>query len=544
MFFQWYSGEIMSTFRVGDDIVIDSNNRSVRKNNLKLNLSELTYRLLLVLVENAPHTVSHDRLFEAVWQGKIVSDENLKKRISRLRYALSDAASSYSYIISERGTGYRLIAPVKVFSEKIVKPKAQDKKKLLLFPLRSYKYKFLTYALIGLSIIGLLELTKILMNNEISSPPIGKTPTATAYGYAHDATQSYFQFDYANNSNALTLYKKAIDLSPSFSSAYAGLANAYSQGYYQFGQGEDGIQKALDLSMRAIEIDPKQPWGYKSLGLALYLSGRFDESIKAFKKASKIAPNWGVPISYTALVHLDAGKLILAHQNAKEAVQRDPSNPVTNVNLSLSYRELGMFESSRKILEKLFELNPDFLLAHTYLAEISLATGKYSEAQISIKNSLKIAPNNQSSQWIQSLLKLQTGSLDSAISSFKRTAQLGGRYQLPAKVYLALINKDEHQLEQLYQQLNRKIIKGNQWAELIFCKALISLTKDNSSIALREFEQAINAGMNHGYRFKLSPLLLSVTTNPELKRLIDELELKNSQQRQKVIQLEQLNQEI
>ena len=74
----------MSKFQVGDDLVIDTRHRLVQKNANEITLPELSYRLLLILVENAPNIVSHDELVAAVWQERVVSDENLKKRISRL----------------------------------------------------------------------------------------------------------------------------------------------------------------------------------------------------------------------------------------------------------------------------------------------------------------------------------------------------------------------------------------------------------------------------------------------------------------------------
>ena len=59
--------------------------------------------------------------------------------------------------------------------------------------------------------------------------------------------------------------------------------------------------------------------------------------------------------------------------------------------------------------------------------------------------------------------------------SFERIAKMGGRYTLPAKVNPAALNKDKLQFIQLTKQLDRKIQDGNQWAELIYSKALIKL---------------------------------------------------------------------
>ncbi|HAS23758.1 MAG TPA: transcriptional regulator, partial [Idiomarina loihiensis] len=80
----------MDVFKVGNDLTLDTLNRKVVKNGDNIPLPELSYRLLKVLVENAPNIVTHNQLIEAVWKERVVSDENLKKRVSRLRESLSD----------------------------------------------------------------------------------------------------------------------------------------------------------------------------------------------------------------------------------------------------------------------------------------------------------------------------------------------------------------------------------------------------------------------------------------------------------------------
>ena len=102
----------MGKFVVGNDLILDSSQRKVFRDDVEINLSELSYRLLLTLVEHAPNIVSHDDLINAVWPERVVSDENLKKRVSRLREALSENSDNPKYFIAERGLGYRCIAEV------------------------------------------------------------------------------------------------------------------------------------------------------------------------------------------------------------------------------------------------------------------------------------------------------------------------------------------------------------------------------------------------------------------------------------------------
>jgi len=527
----------MSKYQVGDDLVIDASHRLVQQNGVEIKLPELSYRLLLILVESAPNIVSHDKLVEAVWQDRVVSDENLKKRVSRLRHALSDDAESPSYIVAERGMGYRCIAPVIKLADSIVKESAEPQ---LIASKTSSKRLVKPALLVSFLIIAALGLMATIINNQqkpLLSEQIGEF---TAQDYVNKATNYYYRFKPTDNDTAVMLYKKAIDRDPNFGPAYGGLANAYAQGYYQFGKDESWLQQSIDFSMRAIEIEPNQAWGYKSLGLALHLNGRYDESLVAYSKASDLAPNWAGPVANSALVYLEKGELVLAYQNVVKSVKMDFKDPIPYSFLGFCYRELRMIEHAKKAIDKSLALKPDYLLAQNYFAEFLLFIGDYKKSQMILTKTIDQAPKNQFNHWINAQLHLQTGNLILAKKSFKHIAQMGGRYKLPATVNLAVLNKDELQLSELTQQLDRKIQEGNQWAELLYSKGLIMLAQNNIKAAITIFEQAIEAGTNHSYRFKNHPSMLSISTTPEFKKLLSQLESKNKQQRQEVIKLEPL----
>ena len=527
----------MSKFQVGDDLVIDLQHRLVQQHGVEIKLPELSYRLLLTLVENAPHIVSHDKLVAAVWQDRVVSDENLKKRVSRLRQALSDEADSPSYIVAERGMGYRCIAPVMLITDAQINASITPQP---VEPVTSSKRIIKPILLFSLVVLVAIGVMLTIVDYGQKSRPAVNVGDFTANDYVNKATQYYYRFKANDNDTAVMLYKKAIDRDPNFGPAYGGLANAYAQGYYQFGKDERWLQRSVDFAKRAIEIEPEQPWGYKSLGLALSLNGRYDGSLAAYSKASKLAPNWAGPLANSALINLEKGQLVLAYQKLIKSVKMDFKDPIPYAFLAFCYRELGMPDHAKKAFDKSLSLKPDYLLAQHNYAEFLLFTEDYKAAQTLLTTTREKAPNNQLNHWINAQLHLQKGDLILAKTSFEQMTKRGGRYQLPAKINLAVINKDELELVQLAQQVARKIQAGNQWAELIYSKGLILLAQHNTTAAITAFEQGIKAGMNHAYRFKNHPLMLNTPVAPEFKKLIILLESKNKQQRQAVIKLEHL----
>src|SRR5690606_2130472 len=72
-------------YRFGD-LTLDLARRALWRGDEQLRLSNLTFELLRVLVEHAPHVVSHDELAHRTWGSKrVVTPENLAKRVMLLR---------------------------------------------------------------------------------------------------------------------------------------------------------------------------------------------------------------------------------------------------------------------------------------------------------------------------------------------------------------------------------------------------------------------------------------------------------------------------
>jgi TolB-like protein/DNA-binding winged helix-turn-helix (wHTH) protein len=98
-------------YQVGD-LVVDIARERVTRGATEIRLSQLSFRLLAVLVQAAPEWVSNDSLTSQAWPGQIVGPETVVQRVKLVREALSDRAKAPRYIGAARGRGYRLVAPV------------------------------------------------------------------------------------------------------------------------------------------------------------------------------------------------------------------------------------------------------------------------------------------------------------------------------------------------------------------------------------------------------------------------------------------------
>jgi TolB-like protein/DNA-binding winged helix-turn-helix (wHTH) protein/Tfp pilus assembly protein PilF len=102
---------VQGRFRVGD-LEVDLDRQFVKRDGQLIELPELSFRLLAVLVRRAPDNVSKDDLMQDVWGSVVVGDETLAQRVRLLRQALVEGSKSPKYISSVRGRGYRMICDV------------------------------------------------------------------------------------------------------------------------------------------------------------------------------------------------------------------------------------------------------------------------------------------------------------------------------------------------------------------------------------------------------------------------------------------------
>jgi two-component system KDP operon response regulator KdpE len=99
------------SFKSGD-LEVDFAKQEARVGGARLDLTPTEYKLLYHLVRNAGHTLEHGTLLAKVWGREYVDEvDYIRVYIRRLRDKLGDSSDAPRYIQTERGLGYRFIAP-------------------------------------------------------------------------------------------------------------------------------------------------------------------------------------------------------------------------------------------------------------------------------------------------------------------------------------------------------------------------------------------------------------------------------------------------
>ena len=88
------------------DLVIEKENRTVRRNGELIDLTKREYELLLMLMENINVVLSREVLLNQVWGYKMEVETNVIDVYIRYLRNKIDIPGRESYIQTVRGTGY------------------------------------------------------------------------------------------------------------------------------------------------------------------------------------------------------------------------------------------------------------------------------------------------------------------------------------------------------------------------------------------------------------------------------------------------------
>jgi serine/threonine-protein kinase len=201
-----------------------------------------------------------------------------------------------------------------------------------------------------------------------------------------EAYQLYLQGRYNWNQRtdpatekAIQYFQQAIDKDPNYAMAYVGLAESYSISDLPSGE---RFLKVRAAALKALEIDPTLGEPHASLGGAkdLYehdLAGAERE----YKRAIELNPNYASAYHWYAEFLAEQGRFDESLTNWKKALELDPFSLAIGTDYALEYlfyhRE---YDQAINYLNKLIEMDPNYVRTHSYLTTVYETIGRYDDA--------------------------------------------------------------------------------------------------------------------------------------------------------------------
>lgn len=91
---------------------LDEHRSELRSNGRPIEVHTTPMRLLIYLIRNRDRVVSKEEILERVWAGTAVSEGALTSALWELRRAVGDDGARQDIVRTERGRGFRFVAPV------------------------------------------------------------------------------------------------------------------------------------------------------------------------------------------------------------------------------------------------------------------------------------------------------------------------------------------------------------------------------------------------------------------------------------------------
>ena len=283
---------------------------------------------------------------------------------------------------------------------------------------------------IAQSIVSALRV--VLSDDEKRAIEQVHTPNVEAYGFYLRGRQYFHQHRRKSHEYARQMFERAIELDPDYALAHAGIADCCSFLYQYFDASPANLKRADAASRRALELAPSLAEAHASRGLAVSLSGRYEEADTEFEMAMKLDPKSFEAAYFYARSCVAQGKNEEAAKWFERAIAVRPDDYAALALLATAYQALGRadesIQASRRAYDtarKHLELTPDDPRA-LYMGAMSLsALGETDKARDWNRRALAMDPDDPSVLYNIACAFAVEGQKQEAISTLKKAIDNG-----------------------------------------------------------------------------------------------------------------------
>jgi adenylate cyclase len=230
-----------------------------------------------------------------------------------------------------------------------------------------------------------------------------------------------------DNRKARELFESAAAGDPGFAPARFGMALTHLQDALNRWSDSPSasIARALELTTKAVELDPRDAFAHHGLGLSLLLSGQTERAAQAFR----------------------------------HALELDPSLAVPNFGLGLATHRLGHTDEACRLIERAARLSPRDPLASFFwhiLAILHFARERYPEAAGCARSALDLDPINPRATRILAAALAELGQVEEARRVFASSQAAGPELDVEQLRHsAALIALGEEPVERMIAALRK-----------------------------------------------------------------------------------------
>jgi TolB-like protein/DNA-binding winged helix-turn-helix (wHTH) protein/Tfp pilus assembly protein PilF len=269
---------------------------------------------------------------------------------------------------------------------------------------------------------------------------------------------------------AVDYFQAAIQIDPNYAEAYAGLADAYRFLMSAYPPAEV-MPKARAAAEKALAIDPNLAEAHASLGLiAPYYDWDWEGAKKHLQRAIELNPNYATAHHWYGDGYLrPMGKLDESLAELRLAQRLDPLSIIILTDIGTNLFFARRYDEAIVQLRSVLDLDPNFLIANSYLRMAYIEKGMYPEALQMVEKEKALAGEVA---YLVGMLSVQApmGHTEQAKKILAQLLSLSKKEHLDpgmiATCYLALADKDQAMawLEKAYTERSNYMTTLKVWA--------------------------------------------------------------------------------
>jgi serine/threonine protein kinase/tetratricopeptide (TPR) repeat protein len=212
-----------------------------------------------------------------------------------------------------------------------------------------------------------------------------KAPTAhfDAYQAVLEGRYHFLRFDPADQAKALACFERAVAIDPKYAAAHIGIAlNHWGQMVVGLADPRQAMLRSVEAAREALRIDPANSDGHHILA-SYYALHDFDwvKAEQHFDRALELNPN-SLDAYHCKSIYLlcPLGRLEEAVECHDLALAIDPLSRPVLANLALELDCLHREEAEARVLDRLNQLDPNFVGGQWTLVRFRVRQGRFAEA--------------------------------------------------------------------------------------------------------------------------------------------------------------------
>jgi len=183
-----------------------------------------------------------------------------------------------------------------------------------------------------------------------------------------------------------TLWQQVLDMDPNSSIAHSSMANVrYKQ---------NRVQEGVELSRRAVAINPNYAQGYNGLGVGLAHEGRIADAIAAYERALSLEPKFDEARTNLGVSLAQQGNFRAAIEQYQHALEVNPDNGNAHVNWGNALVRLGQSTEALNHYAAAVQIRPADTDAQLNWGVALARAGQFADAIDHFRVALAIDPNN------------------------------------------------------------------------------------------------------------------------------------------------------